>query len=391
MLADATPFADAPRCIALSFGTFPPQHNGGSDFLFRLARGLAAAGVRPIVLTSPCEGEPRSADEGGVSVRRIVDDWTVSAAGRRSLREAWHVLRDEGAELVHVVFPDSELDGRYQLPAALPGRLPLVTTFFNLGLGRRSPWQTRASSLALLARSSVLTSHDPGYLSHLSRLALGRPVRWLPVGSNVPIGDVEPASLDRGARWISYFGQLDATRGVDVLFRALVLLRGERDVRLLMIGSAGREERYAESDAATWAEYRRLRALPDELGLADAVEWTPYLPPEEVSALLRASDCCVLPYRRNSIGRSALAAALGLGVPVVLGGTADRVVPLRDGEHVLLAPPGDDAALARAVARVLDDDSERRRLSDGARTASRFFTWERIAAAAIDVYRAAHR
>lgn len=324
-----------------------------------------------------------------VVVHRTVRDW----AAPRTLGALNRLLRRSGAQVVHVFFPAPDLGGRYQVPAWLGAAdgLPLVTTFWNLGLGRRSPASLRAASLALLARSDALSSHDPGYLSFLRRAGLGRPVRWLPVGSNVSSTGGRAAARARiglGAsdRVLAYFGQLDFTRGVEDLFEALALLPGAGSVRLVMIGSAGREHRYA-GDPAAQAEFRRLRSLPGQLGVADRIEWTDYLPDAAVAERLVAADLCVLPYRRNSLGRSGLAAALELGVPTVLAGTPGGVEPLRPGRHVALVPPGDPPALAATLIRLLDDDEARARLADGALEAARFMAWPRIAAAATGLYR----
>jgi glycosyltransferase involved in cell wall biosynthesis len=283
-----------------------------------------------------------------------------------------------------VFFPDSVIDRRYQLPSLIGlGRLPLVTTFWSLGLGARSPLSLRLASVGLLARSKVVSSHDPGYLAALRTLVAGRkPVEWLPVGSNFE--PVERSQRD-GPVTLGFFGQLDFTRGVDTLFEALARL-GRPDVRLVMLGSAGRPERYGDDP-----EFARLTALPGRLGIADQVEWTGYLDEDEVSRRLAELDLCVLPYRRNSLGRSALAAALAAGTPVVLAGEPDRIAPLVAGRDVALVRPDDPAALAATLGRLIDDPGERARLADGAKRAARHFAWPRIAARAIDIYREALR
>jgi glycosyltransferase involved in cell wall biosynthesis len=385
--------------IALCFGTYPPEHNGGSDYVANLARALAAEGLQVLVLTSPSDGAAEQEEElPGVRVARIVEDWrALTRKGRRSFRRANRLLAAEGVQVVHVFFPDSVFQGRYQVAAALGlGRVPLVSTFWNLGLGSRSPTAVRLESLALLARSRVLTSHDPAYLRLLERLSLGRrPVLWLPAGSNIPLNErpSEPreqlslkAGLDPHARYLAYFGQLDATRGVEDLFVALAEVREREDVRLLMVGSAGRPERYRDGGAETWAEFHRLRSLPKKLGVEEAVVWTDYLPGQDVAALLGGADCCVLPYRKNSVGRSALAAALELGLPTVLAGTPETVKPLLPGRHVLLVPPRRPDELAVALTRLVADADERQRLADGALQAARLFAWPRIAAAARGAY-----
>ena len=336
------------------------------------------------MLTSPSPGAPAEERRGPVAVHRAVDDWSA----RTGLRRANDVLRAEAADLVHVFFPDSVLGERYRIPAALGARhVPLVTTFWNVGLGRRSPVATKLEALALLARSRAVTSHDPFYLRFLRRsVGRFRPVSWLPVGNNLrPDGPAARApELQPPAPYVAYFGQVDPTRGLEDLFEALASLRRDRDVRLVMIGSAGREERYAADDSA-YRYFRRIRALPAELGVDEAVVWTPYLPDADVVELLRGADLCVLPYRRSSVGRSALAVALDVGAPVVLAGR--DVTPLRAGEQVALVAPGAPSQLAATIAGLLDDPDERARLVAGARRAAELFSWPRIAAAAQAVYR----
>jgi glycosyltransferase involved in cell wall biosynthesis len=378
----------APR-VAVVFGTFPPERNGGADFVARFARALAEANAEVHVLTSPSTlGNGRDETVDGVSVHRVVDDWTLGGPGaRQRLRRLDGLLDDARIDVVHVFFPDSVLQARYQLPAALAvRRAPLVSTFWNLGLGRRSPLAIKLESLALLARSAVLTSHDPAYLRVLRRLDAGtRPVHWLPVGSNLD-PRVRPGAgaelrerlgLD-DAPLLGYFGHLDFTRGVEDLFTALAGLRRGRDVRLLMLGESG------EHGPA----YRRLAA---DLGVGDAVCWTGYLPAPEAAAALDSVDLCVLPYRRNSLGRSALAAALELGVPTVLAGEPDAVEPLLPGRHVALVARGDSTGLESTLAALLDDEARRDELRAGAERAAPMFAWPRIAAIALGLYEQALR
>ena len=372
--------------VAVVFGTFPPERNGGADFVARFAPALAARGARVHVITSPSDAPERESFAENVTVHRTVEDWTLSKRGRNALRRVNELLRNERADIVHVIFPDSVLQARYQVPAGIGfGRLPLVTTYWNLGLGRRSPIRIKLEATALLARSAVLTSHDPGYLAALRRIAgWAKPVRWLPVGTNIaPEARRAPNAVRRelGLRdvpCLGYFGQLDFTRGVEDLFAALAAVRrGGNGARLVMLGGADS------------ARYERFRDLGCRLGLGDAIVWTPYLEAQRAAEVLASVDLCVLPYRRNSLGRSAVAAALQLGVPTVLAGTRERVAPLVPGRHVELVPPNDPAKLAAAIEGLLADSGRRGRLAEGARRAAAHFAWPRIAEAALGVYREA--
>lgn len=379
--------------VALCFGSYPPERNGGSDFVARLAAALAEHGVEVHVLTS---GDGSVERDGPVVVHRAIRDWRLRGGDRRRFRG---VVAEIAPDVMHVLFPDSVLQERFQLPVATPRGIPLVTTWWNLALGRRSPPALRALSAALMLRSRVLTSHEPRALGVLRQIAARRPAEWLPVGNNLEANEPLPGREDARAAvglgpgdWLGYFGQLDPTRGVEDLFEALALLRRTRDVRLLMIGSAGRPERYR--DQATSSDYLdTVLALPARLGLAEeAVCWTDYLPDREVMLHLRAVDLCVLPYRRNSIGRSALAAALAAGAPTILAGSPSGIEPLADRKHVALVPPADPQRLAATVEALLADTDERARLAEAASGAADFFSWPSIAGRAAEIYaRAARR
>jgi glycosyltransferase involved in cell wall biosynthesis len=114
-----------------------------------------------------------------------------------------------------------------------------------------------------------------------------------------------------------------------------------------------------------------------------------YLSTEEtLDAFDRATLVC-LPYLESS--QSGVAAmAVGLSTPAVataVGGLPDL---LRPGREALVVPPGDAAALAAAIDRVLDDGELRARMmaSSSARAAGDL-SWSSIAAATSAVYRLA--
>src|SRR5262249_50952053 len=92
-----------------------------------------------------------------------------------------------------------------------------------------------------------------------------------------------------------------------------------------------------------------------------------FVPPRELGAYLeRASVVCV-PSRREGYGMTARE-AMAHARPVVatrVGGLADL-----EGDGVVLVEPGDPAALRRAVAEQLENESERRRRGVAARAAA---------------------
>jgi glycogen(starch) synthase len=116
------------------------------------------------------------------------------------------------------------------------------------------------------------------------------------------------------------------------------------------------------------------------------VDFLGRVPDRELPALLAAADVVVLPSRYEPFGIVALeAAAAGAALVASTAGGLGEVV--RDGETGVSFPPGDVAALAGAVGRVLDDpDAARRRARAAGARLTTDFDWTRIAAATAAVY-----
>jgi glycosyltransferase involved in cell wall biosynthesis len=103
------------------------------------------------------------------------------------------------------------------------------------------------------------------------------------------------------------------------------------------------------------------------------VDWTPWVPYEELPALLHGARAAL-----GIFGTSAKAArvipnkayqALACGTPLVTADTPAARELLTDGVDAILVPPGDPAALAAALTRLAHDDGLARRLSEaGLRT-----------------------
>lgn len=133
-------------------------------------------------------------------------------------------------------------------------------------------------------------------------------------------------------------------------------------------------------------EEAALRALIDQFGLADRVQLTGALPQERVRELLRQATIfalpCVVGRDRDQDGIPVvLMEAMALKVPVISTRLSGIPELIRDGQNGLLVPPSDSAALADALARVLDHPTFAGTLAQAGRaTIEREFNVDRSAA-----------
>jgi glycosyltransferase involved in cell wall biosynthesis len=111
---------------------------------------------------------------------------------------------------------------------------------------------------------------------------------------------------------------------------------------------------------------------------AGRVAWRGALPHDAVMAALAESDVFVWPGLGEAYGLVYLEAQ-AMGLPVVAYASGGVPATVKERETALLAEEGDEAALAGALARLIDDPDLRRRMG---RAAAEFVTTERTQSAA---------
>jgi glycosyltransferase involved in cell wall biosynthesis len=161
---------------------------------------------------------------------------------------------------------------------------------------------------------------------------------------------------------ILYAGNLVPSKGVDLLLRALALLRERRVACRVKILGEGPDE-------------AKLRQLAQVLGVAGDVDWSPFVPQSQMPAEYGASTVTVLASRGRSEGLGlALVEAMLAGSAVVATDAGGIPEVVQDGETGLLAADGDAGDLGDKIGRLLQDAALRTRLTDTgrARVAERY-------------------
>jgi glycosyltransferase involved in cell wall biosynthesis len=159
--------------------------------------------------------------------------------------------------------------------------------------------------------------------------------------------------LDAGeATAILMMARLHPEKGQSHLFEALPRIKRQspRPFVVWVAGAGGFEAAYRQ----------QVRSL----GCDDVVRFLGFR--DDAADLMAGADLLVLPSVAEAFGL-VLAEALYLGKPVIasrVGGIPEIVA---DGTDGILVPPGDSAALAAAICRLLDDGSLRDRMSGAGR------------------------
>jgi glycosyltransferase involved in cell wall biosynthesis len=140
----------------------------------------------------------------------------------------------------------------------------------------------------------------------------------------------------------------DGRKGLDILLRALALLRRDRLSFSATLVGGGR----------LLEEHRKLAR---HLDLAEAVRIIGFV--DDPRPWLAAADVFVLPSLEEGGGALSLLEALSAGVAVVASDIDGVPEDITHGQDGLLVPPADPPALAAALRGLITDPSRRQRLA----------------------------
>ncbi len=301
-----------------------------------------------------------------------------------ALSRAW---ADERPDVVHAHF---WMSGLAALDAAKPLGIPVAHTFHALGVEKRrhqgsadtSPDARIAQEKRILREADRIVATASAEVFELMRMgASPRRLKIVPCGVDLerftPAGPAEKRYGDRIR--IVTLSRLVPRKGIADVVEALA---GVPNAELVIAGGG------EGPDLVTDAEAQRLADVATAAGVADRVYLRGRVERADVPALLRSADVVACTPWYEPFGIVPLE-AMACGVPVVVssvGGLVDTVVDGITGMHV---PPRSPRALAQAL-RSLAADPQRRALLGrlGAERARARYSWSRVAAETLDVYRA---
>jgi len=165
---------------------------------------------------------------------------------------------------------------------------------------------------------------------------------------------------------------LEPIYDIPTALRAFALVReGAPDARMTVAGTG------PDRDA--------LERLCATLGVAGSVVFSGRLERDDMARLYRSATAVVNPSRVDNMPNSVLE-AMASGVPVVSTNVGGVPFVLRDGITGLLVNAGDDAAMANALKRILDDEALVARIRGAALADVQQYAWPRVRERWTDVY-----
>lgn len=366
--------------VALDVTAIPPELTGAGIYIHRLADALSRRDDVELDLVTRRDDAARWRPFGTVH---------PSAPTSRPSRLVWEqtgapaVAMRTGAAVWHAP--------HYTMPLRM--KLPTVVTIHDLTFFDHPEHHERTKVPVFRAmirlsarRADALVCVSDRTASRLRELldVKGR-VEVIPHGVDHerfnPGGD-EAADLAALAAigvhppYLAYLGTIEPRKNVPGLVRAFGRVRdGRPDLRLVLAGLPG------------WGSDEVDRII-GAAGVADAVVRPGYVPGEALPAFLRRAEAVVYPAFEEGFGLPVLEGLACGAVVVTSAGTVMEDVA--DGA-ALLAPPGDDIALASTILRALAGGPDIDALRAAGPAAAAGYTWERAAEQHAALYRAVAR
>jgi glycosyltransferase involved in cell wall biosynthesis len=183
----------------------------------------------------------------------------------------------------------------------------------------------------------------------------------------------EPPALLEGSPRFLYWGLLWRKKGVDILLKALALLRerGFPDARLYIVGEGEEEE--------------ALKSLCRKLALELVVEFLGRVEQARLRSLVHASDVAVFPSVYEGFGIAILEAMVCGKATVTTAHGGPREF-MSDGKDGILVGEWDAASLAGALERIARSKTLAQVIGRNARETALRYTWQAIAPRYVDLY-----
>jgi len=369
---------------------FPPLGGGAGNVAAYIARHVADQGAKVAVLTSHFKGLPRQEFIDGYEVHRVpvlrrhvykCSIYEMFSFVANSIIPSWRLAQRFCPDLVHIHsgFPTGPLGYWLKVTHGIPYIMTLhggeVPGFLPEEVGTLHRILAPATRVVWDAASAVIAvSHGLRDLSLQAIPAVD--IQVIPNGVDCryfsPLATCrEPENSFR----MVFVGRVVRQKGLSYLIDALGTLkaRGVTNWHLRIVGD-GPMRPHLEAQAA-------------QRDIGNLVEFTGWLPFEQIPDEMRSADLFVLPSIIEGMPL-VLLQAMACGLPVIATSVSGSVDLVQPGDNGLLVPAKDPAVLAEALTSLLDNRLLCSHMGARSREIALTMDWSEIARSYSTLYQA---
>jgi len=357
--------------IVIGHDAFYPNVDGASYFTQRLAIYLKKAGHEIFIVANSQTVSSHQDTYHELPMLRLgsstifVNDYRLYIPTPLKSSKLKKAIKEFGAELVHI-------QGNFPLDqavyeAARDLGLPVVATNHTMpqNMSHYLPLPSGGKKLADRAfyytmkrfymKCDRLTTPTVTAREYLYKTGVTKEVTPISCGLDLEIFKVDAHYADLRKKYsipagknILFVGRLDREKKVDILIRALELIVKEQPATNLILVGKGEEREDWE-------------ALAAELGLAQRIIFTGFVPDEDLPGLYALSDCFAIacPFELQSI---VTMQAMAMGLPVVAVNEMALPELVHQDENGYLFADGDYQSAAKFLIKILADDNLRKKM-----------------------------
>ena len=197
-------------------------------------------------------------------------------------------------------------------------------------------------------------------------------IRVIPNGiDSKDIQNIQPKSIDHPS--IFYIGWLTKIKGVDVLLKAIPIIKERIPAIHVYIAGSGLQE-------------KELKNLVKKLKIEENVKFLGFISESDKYAYYKSADVCVFPSRQD-YGPIVLPEAMACGKPIVASNVGGIPFMVENGKTGLLFESENAEDLAEKIVTLLKDDKLRQKMGEAGKEKVKEFTWDKIAEQTVEVYR----
>ena len=362
---------------------YAPRFGGVESYTKAIVDHLTEGGnAEVVVVTSEVVGQPAKEVKDGVTIYRLSN---LVKFSNTPMNPFWYfrfkkLIRDEKPDVINAHTPVPFIA---DMAAWAKGSTKFVFTYHNdlvkpSGVGKYLAKlfyilfinHTLKVSDRIIATSDFYVQTSPYLQKYKSKISIVAPGEE-PALYNGQLDTTWLAQKYPGKKVVLFAGSMDkshAHKGVDVLIKAVA--KAKQQVPDLCMVAVGKGD-------YIWA----YKELAEGLGIGDSVNFTGFIPDEELALYFAGCSVFVLPSTTASEGFGMVAMeASACGAPVIgsrIGGVPFAVLQGETGEIV---QPGSVEELSDAIVKIVTNPELAKRYGHaGAERARREFTWSYLA------------